>query len=208
MWATLLQTLGILALLLLAIVRHEWQLLAFALILAALIIRRYTTFQSSWVRFVLILNCGLIVETLAWLNNYTNRTSPPRLIHPILRWDLILGVGQYVGLAIAWHLVDRWWGTSPINVILTMTVFSIFTEGLGAILLTFNPIIWAYISVVYLSVVLPAFLLVPPTVPHAPAWKRYFLALALLFVLFFSCLFLFAAPWTAVKPPAPPFATL
>ena len=89
---------------------------------------------STELKFLfLMVASGLLVEVLAWMSNYLARQPKPALLHPQLIPDLILGVGVYSGLAVAWLFAFRYWRFSLASVFLVSGIFGIFAEQSGVV---------------------------------------------------------------------------
>jgi hypothetical protein len=185
-----------------------WQLFAAFLILVAYAVAPYLHFQSKTLRWFLILISGLIVEYFAWLNNYLSQVKNPPLFHPILGPDLFIGLFFYGSMALAWNIIEKQWGMRIKDVIIMTLIFSICIEQLGKILLTFNPLFYAYVGIVYLAMVLPGFLLVKPQDKPVSLWKRYVYGLIILFLASIIGTNLLVLPFKSLIPSKPATAQI
>lgn len=96
-----------------------------------------------------IIVCGLLLELFSWLSNYLNPVSEPALLHPQLGPDLLLAFGFYTGWALAWVLVLHRWRFSIWEAYAAQGLYGVVVEQDGAILFSFNPLLWAYVFVAY-----------------------------------------------------------
>jgi hypothetical protein len=78
---------------------------------------------------------GELAEAFAWMGNYTKAAPTPGLLHPQLIANAILAVGLYVGWALAWLIVLRWYRFSLTEAYLITGFQAIFLEGFGAVLI-------------------------------------------------------------------------
>ncbi len=180
-----------------------WQFFGVSLILIAYAVAPYVNFQSKWLRFWLILFSGLFIEFLAWLNNYLSQVKNPPLFHPVLWADLLIGLFFYSSLALAWNITEKYWGMKLRDLIIISAVYSICIEQLGKILLSFNIAAYIFVALVYLSVVLPAFLVVKPKDKAVPIWKRYVYGLLVLTIFSIVGTHILAAPFYKIIPAKP-----
>lgn len=106
---------------------------------------------------------GLLTEIAAWLGHYLARSPDPALFHPQLIPDLIIGVGFYLGWALAWLIVLQRWTWSLRAVFLTMGLFGVGIEQQGAVLigaigvLPANPLLSGYM-LLYVALVYGSFI--------------------------------------------------
>ena len=97
----------------------------------------------SSVKFtLLVIAAGLIAECLAWLGNYLSRSENPALLHPQLIPDLILGIGVYLGYAVAWIIILRYYRFSLLSVFISAGFLGILIEG------NFDMSYWPLISII------------------------------------------------------------
>lgn len=183
-----------------------WQFFGVALILIAYALAPYINLQSRLLRFVLILCSGLLVEFFAWLNNYLAQTPQPALFHPILWANLLIGIFFYSSWALAWNFVEKKWGLRLKDVIIMTAIYAICIEQLGKVLLSFNVAAYIFVALVYLSVILPAFLLVKPLDKPVLVWKRYVYGLLVLAIFSLAGTHIFAAPFYKLIPAKPSVA--
>ncbi|MFH1211058.1 MAG: hypothetical protein V1645_04030 [archaeon] len=98
---------------------------------------------KSSVKFILlVIAAGLLAECLAWLGNYLARNENPALFHPQLIPDLMLGIGIYLGYAVAWIIILRYYRFSLLSVFVTGGLFGILIEGI------FDMSYWPIISII------------------------------------------------------------
>ncbi len=154
-------------------------LVPFSLVCFALLVRDKFSSKNTTIRLCIMILSGLIVEFFSWFGSYITKSENPALFHPLLVPDMLLGLGYYTGLAIGWTIADRHFGFNMREVFFLSAIYGVFMEQMGAIFLTFNPIAWIYVGLVYTSMVTPGFLLVPPNKPKVAAWKRYLAALVI-----------------------------
>ncbi len=164
--------------------------------------------SNKFLRWVLILVCGLGVEYFSWLINYNSQIKNPPLFHPILGVDLFIGIFFYASLGLGWNIVEKFWGLRTKDVVIMTLIFGICIEQLGAILLTFNPIFYAFVGVVYLAMVLPSFLIVRPVDKQVPIWKRYIFGLALISLCSVIGTTVLTLPFKSIIPPKPATAQI
>ncbi len=104
---------------------------------------------------------GFLTEFLAWMNNFLPRSENPALFHPQLIPDLLLGFGVYLGYAVAWIIVLRYYRFSLASVFVAAGLLGIFIEG------NFDMSYWPLISIIknlisdpVMSMVMSAYLFV------------------------------------------------
>jgi hypothetical protein len=120
---------------------------------------------SAWPFGLAIVGAGLLVECLAWTSNFVKCAPQPALMHPQLLPDLALGVAFYGGWAIAWVVLLRYFSFSLRQVFCAQGAFGVLIEQRGAIFLgglatmPLGLALWAYVFLVYGSVVGIAYLL-------------------------------------------------
>jgi len=78
---------------------------------------------------------GELAEAFAWMDNYSKAAPTPGLLHPQLMANAVLAVGLYVGWAVAWLIVLRWYRFSLTEAFLITGFQAIFLEGLGQVFL-------------------------------------------------------------------------
>ena len=199
-----LSILGIIVLFLLALKNPAgWQLFAVSSILVAYALAPYFNWQSKWARWFIVFFSGLFVEVCAFMNNYSSQVKNPPLFHPILGPDLLIGACFYASLALAWNIVESQWGMRLKDVVIMTLIFGICVEQLGKILLTFNPLIYLFVGVVYLSMVLPGFLIVRPQDEPVALWKRYIFGLTTLAAFSLIGTNILTFPFKSSIPPKP-----
>ena len=139
---------------------------------------------------------GLGLETCAWLGSWLTADPSPRLLHPQLGPDLLLGAGFYGGMALAFSPVAVWLAVSPATASAVYGLWGILFEQRGALLpaaarsFSAAPLatLWvvARVGLVYGAVALLACALAGhrPPAPHRPrrAWLAWPLGLAALTV--------------------------
>jgi len=141
---------------------------------------------------LLVLLCGVLAETLAWTSNYLSAASEPALLHPQLAYDLLLSPMVYGGWAISWPLLMYRWDFRLGEVFLVQGLYGILLEQQGAILrqglatLPGGIILWAYVFLVYGSVIGLAYL--PSERAYAAdgrphGWTRLPIALGMLLIM-------------------------
>ncbi|NOR60912.1 MAG: hypothetical protein GQ535_00260 [Rhodobacteraceae bacterium] len=166
----------------------------------------YSLFVATWLLnkgegralfgFVLLYwGAGLVTEVLAWLSDYLAGAPFPTTFHPQLLPDLIIALGFYGGMAVAWGLVLWRFRFSLLAVFITGGIYGVAIEQDGAVLmmvltiLSENPlaglILAAYVFVVYGSV--PALAFTPfrrrlSDTARAGHWIKYPLVLAGLYL--------------------------
>jgi len=91
---------------------------------------------------LLVIAAGLLAECLAWLQNYLARSENPALFHPQLIPDLMLGIGLYLGFAVAWIMVLRHYRFSLLSVFVSAGFLGILMEG------NFDMSYWPLISII------------------------------------------------------------
>jgi hypothetical protein len=147
---------------------------------------------STWSFGLAIVGCGLLLESLSWTTNFVKCAPQPALMHPQLLPDLALGIAFYSGWAIAWVVLLRYFSFSLRQVFCAQGAFGVLIEQRGAIFLgglavmPFGLVLWAYVFLVYGSVVGIAYLLFGErlrTVAGRDRWWRYPLAWLLITVL-------------------------
>lgn len=106
---------------------------------------------------ILMIFIGFLTEIFAiWNNSYL---TPEQIMgtnklfsaDPIT--DIVLGWGYYIPLAIVWYFLLNKYNYNTKDVFISMGLFGIVFEGKGLILLSLNPILWAYAFVVHGSYV-------------------------------------------------------
>jgi len=113
---------------------------------------------------------GWIAESLAWTSSYLAAESEPALLHPQLIPDLILAVMYYGGWGVAWVVLRRRYDYSTKEVFVLQGLYGVLLEQLGAVFLAglfsmpLGLILWAYVFVVYGSIMGIAYLPIEPQV--------------------------------------------
>jgi len=84
---------------------------------------------------VFFIAAGELAEVCAWMGNYTKAAPEPGLLHPQLLANAILAVGLYIGWAVAWLIVLRWYRFSLTEAFLVTAFQGVFLEGFGRVIL-------------------------------------------------------------------------
>lgn len=105
---------------------------------------------------------GLVLEVLAWVGSWLSAEEHPALFHPQLIPDLAIGSSVYLAWAVAWALVARFWRLSIVEVVVVHAVYGVVFEQSGAILLSFNPLLWLFVAATYGGTLGLAFITVEP----------------------------------------------
>ncbi len=78
---------------------------------------------------VFFIAAGELAELFAWMGNYTKAAPEPGLLHPQLLANAILAVGLYIGWAVAWLIVLRWYRFSLTEAFLVTAFQGVFLES-------------------------------------------------------------------------------
>jgi hypothetical protein len=178
---------------------HDTMLPIYSLFVAAVFLRRAleravsAVRLSRWLRFAgLILLCGLLTETLAWLGSYLAADPEPALLHPQLAYDLLLSPVVYGGWALAWLLLMRRWRFTLAEVFFVQGLYGIMLEQQGAVLrqgwatMPAGLILWIYVFAVYGSAIGLAYLPIESSYAHdgrPRGWIRLPVAFLLLLLM-------------------------
>ncbi len=127
--------------------------------------------------FFLIFGLGIISEWLVWLSVHLSGNPDPE-INPNLFLHLKSIYGFYVVKAISWTVILQFFRFSLLQVFITQSIFGIFIEQQGRVLLQAlaNPagLIWLpYVALVYSSYVTAAFVLVEGKLNMLPKWDHW-----------------------------------
>lgn len=152
---------------------------------------RIVPLPASLKFIILSIFTGLIIEFFAWLGEYLAQNPDPALFHPQLLPNLILGTGFYVSIALAWIIALRFYRFSLKQVFLTMGIYGIAFEQMGAILLQTitNPLTivwWPYIVMVHGSISALAYMITEEefqSKTNRDNRLKYLLVLFLIFIL-------------------------
>lgn len=147
--------------------------------------------------FLLIVLTGLFAEVLAWLNNYLAKRPDPALFHPQLFFDLLIGLSQYGAWALALVILTKKFKYSLWELFILLGIYGVVLEQKGMIFiqgLTHMPLgllMWAYIFVVYGSIIALAFVLAGNKVElvKSNSWIKYPTALVFIMALGFTMMF-------------------
>jgi len=141
---------------------HDTMQPIYTLFVVAVFLRRHLEEAAARVRLprglafgLLILACGLLAETLAWMGSYLASDPEPALLHPQLAYDLLLSPVVYGGWALAWLLLMRRWRFSLAEVFVLQGLYGILLEQQGAVLrqglasFPWGSVLWIYVFLVY-----------------------------------------------------------
>lgn len=127
-------------------------------------------FPTAVTSIGLCIIAGWIAETLAWMSSYLASEPEPAMLHPQLIPDLILAVMFYGAWGVAWVLLRRRYDYSLKEVFVLQGLYGVLLEQLGAVFLAglfsmpVGLILWAYVFVVYGSIMGIAYLPIEPQV--------------------------------------------
>jgi hypothetical protein len=153
----------------------------------------------------------LLLEILAWLDNYFSAAPDPILFHNQLFPDLLIAVGFYLSWTLAWWLVLRRYRFGVREVFLVNGLYGVLIENQGVALLAglqalpLGAVLWLYVLVAYGATAALAFL------PFREAFSteratplKYPLAWALLFIFSFGISILWGFLIQGFLPPERP----
>ena len=91
---------------------------------------------------------GVLTEALAIWNDAgmtaAQLVALNRLFSPVPLSDIILGLGYYVPLAVVWFFLMKKFDYEVQDAFIAMGILGIFSEGMGMVLISLNPLMWAY----------------------------------------------------------------
>ena len=96
---------------------------------------------------------GVLTEALAIWNDAgmtaAQLVALNRLFSPVPLSDIILGLGYYVPLAVVWFFLMKKFDYEVQDAFIAMGILGIFSEGMGMVLISLNPLMWAYAFAVH-----------------------------------------------------------
>ncbi len=187
---------GLLPVLVLAVTGFDTMPLIYtALVLVLLSPRASFGFgRASFWFFVAFLLSGILTEVLAWLSGYLAGKATPVTFHPQLIPDLLLGLGFYGGMAVAWIIALRWFRFSLVSALVIAGIYGVFIEQDGAVVIAIvqglaaaNPVVimlGAYVFIIYASftgIAFAPFMRGFDNPARSSHWLRFLLVPALLY---------------------------
>jgi hypothetical protein len=118
---------------------------------------------------------GLGVELAAWGGHYFACNPSPALFHPQLGPNLLIGIGFYLGLGLAWLWLIRRFGFSATEAFVVNGTMGVFLEQRGAAFLAglhalpLGLLLWLFVFLIYGPMAaIPRRLALPPDMATPP----------------------------------------